>query len=121
VAYDVEFTDEFGMWWATLTEEQQDDLRARVDLLAEAGPSLRRPVVGEIVGSTFDPQMKELICNSGGAALRVLFVFDPNRTAILLLGGDKSGQWRAWYRQAIPTADSLYRTYLDELHHEGLL
>lgn len=48
--------------------------------------------------------MKELRAAKGGA-LRVLFVFDPRRMAILLLGGDKSGEWNAWYGWAVPLAD----------------
>jgi hypothetical protein len=89
-------------------------------LLQQYGPRLRRPAVGEIKGSAYDPQMKELICNEGGA-LRVLFMFDPRRMAILLLGGDKSGRWDAWYETAIPEADRLYAIYLDELRAEGSL
>jgi hypothetical protein len=50
-----------------------------------------------------------------------LFVFDPLRRAILLLGGDKTGQWEAWYREAIPAADALYASYLDNLRNEGLI
>ena len=64
--------------------------------------------------------MKELPCSSDGS-LRVLFVFSPRRTAILLLGGNKSGRWQEWYRTAVPTADALYRVYLEELQAEGLL
>ena len=64
--------------------------------------------------------MKELRASRDGA-LRVLFVFDPRRQVILLVGGDKSGQWDAWYRWAIPTADDLYDGYLDELSEEGLI
>jgi hypothetical protein len=64
--------------------------------------------------------MKELRVSKGGA-IRILFAFDPRRHAILLLGGDKSGQWEAWYRLAIPEADDLYDTHLRELHAEGLL
>ena len=64
--------------------------------------------------------MKELRASSDGA-LRALFMFDPRRQVILLLGGDKSGQWEQWYRWAIPTADDLYDVYLDELRAEGLL
>ena len=116
--WEVEYTDEFGAWWDTLTAEQQEALAARVKLLEEHGPSLRRPYVGEIKGSAFDPQMKELICDEGGS-LRVLFMFDPRRTAILLLGGDKTGLWHRWYRTAIPLADHLYETYLAELRAEG--
>ena len=64
--------------------------------------------------------MKELRASPGGA-LRVLFMFDPRRQAILLLGGDKSGEWAAWYAWAVPAADELYDVYLDELREEGLI
>src|SRR5438105_2489209 len=57
----------------------------------------------------------------GEELLRVLFIFDPIRRAILLLGGDKTGQWEQWYREAIPTADALYTEYLEELRKEGLI
>ena len=121
VGFDVEFTDQFGAWWSTLSERQQHDLDQRVTLLEQQGPALRRPVVGEIVGSSFDPQMKELICDSDGAHLRVLFMFDPRRTAILLIAGDKTGRWKSWYRKMIPVADQLFLDHLQELKNEGLL
>ena len=88
-------------------------------LLAEHGPGLKRPVVAEIESSRH-ARMKELRVSIPGA-LRVLFAFDPRRHAILLLGGDKSGQWEAWYEKAIPLADKLYDEHLDELRSEGLL
>ena len=53
--------------------------------------------------------------------MRILFVFDPRRVAILLLGGDKTGRWQEWYNEAIPAADRLYDDYLAELRREGLL
>ena len=56
-----------------------------------------------------------------GGSLRVLFVFDPRRSAILLLGGDKAGQWQRWYVEMIPLAERLYAEYLAELRREGLL
>jgi hypothetical protein len=56
-----------------------------------------------------------------GGTLRVFFAFDPRRHAILLLGGNKSGPWDEWYRQAIPRADQLYDDHLQELKREGLL
>lgn len=89
-------------------------------MLGQQGPALKRPTVGEIKSSRHAPQMKELRVSKGGD-LRVLFVFDPRRTAILLLGGDKTGQWEEWYRTAIPEADRLYDEYLAELGAEGLL
>lgn len=64
--------------------------------------------------------MKELRASKGGA-LRVLFMFDPRRQVILLLGGDKTGNWAGWYETAVPLADDLYDTYLDELTEEGLI
>ena len=118
--WNVEYTDEFASWFESLTEEQQDAVTARVRQLEEHGPALRRPLVGEIMSSAFAPRMKELRCSSDGS-LRALFIFDPRRTAILLLGGNKMGRWEEWYRTSIPTADVLYRAYLGELQREGLL
>ncbi|MEV0805290.1 type II toxin-antitoxin system RelE/ParE family toxin [Micromonospora sp. NPDC050200] len=46
--------------------------------------------------------------------VRILFVFDPWRSSILLVAGDKAGQWNAWYRQAIPLAEQRYELYLKE-------
>jgi hypothetical protein len=51
----------------------------------------------------------------------VLFMFDPRRQIVLLLGGDKTGRWNEWYRWAVPLADVLYDEYLDELEKEGLI
>lgn len=117
--WEVEYTNEFEQWWLELTAEQQEALDDRVMLLAQHGPALKRPVVGEITSSRH-PNMKELRASKSGA-LRVLFAFDPRRHAILLLGGDKTGRWEEWYRWAIPEADDLYDTYLQEIRNEGLL
>jgi hypothetical protein len=63
--------------------------------------------------------MKELRPpSSGRTEIRILFVFDPWRSAILLLAGDKSGQWTRWYREAIPTAERVYSAYLTERRKE---
>lgn len=117
--WEVEYTDEFGKWWDGLTAEQQEALDDRVMLLTEVGPSLRQPVVGEITPSRH-ANMKELRVSKAGA-LRVLSACDPRRHAILLLGGDKSGRWKEWHDWAIPRADDLYDTHLEELRAEGLL
>jgi hypothetical protein len=61
--------------------------------------------------------MKELRPRRGN--IRVLFAFDPQRTAILLVGGDKTGRWEEWYRRMIPVADRLYEEHLEALRHEG--
>lgn len=113
------FTDEFEAWWHGLTSDQQDALGSRVELLIEAGPNLGRPSVDTITGSTL-ANLKELRASEGGA-LRVLFVFDPIRRAVLLVGGNKSGRWAEWYRVAIPHAERAYAEYLDEIRREGLI
>ncbi len=117
--WDVEYTDAFEAWWDSLSEHEQEAIAARVALIERHGPNLRRPAVGEIKGSRHDPQMKEMRISVGGEQLRILFAFDPRRVAVLLLGGNKSGQWNAWYRTAIVHADDLYDTLLNELQEEG--
>ena len=117
--WEVEVTDEFVDWWNGLTVDQQVSLTDRVDLLAERGPDLGRPVVDRIHSSR-QHHMKELRAAKGGA-LRVLFMFDPRRQVILLLGGDKTGEWDSWYEWAVPLAEDLYDTYLAELRNEGLI
>jgi hypothetical protein len=117
--WEVEVTDQFLEWWDALSADQQETAAARVDLLAERGPELGRPVVDRIHSSRHH-NMKELRAAKGGA-LRVLFMFDPRRQVILLLGGDKSGEWSAWYEWAVPMADDLYDVYLQELRDEGLI
>lgn len=117
--WEVEYTDEFGEWWDSLNEDEQLAITSRVALLEQHGPNLRRPAVGAIKGSRHDPQMKELRINAAGEQFRVLFVFDPRRVAVLLVGGNKTGQWNQWYPAAIREADALYDTLLKELEEEG--
>ena len=117
--WEVAYTDEFEEWWRGLTQAQQEALDDRVMLLAEVGPALKRPMVGDVAASRHN-NMEELRVSKEGA-LRVLFAFDPRRHAILLLGGNKSGQWTEWYQWAVPAADDLYDSHLSELRDEGLL
>jgi len=119
VAYEINYTDRFDDWWHTLTVTQQEDVTARVELLEAHGPALGRPTVDRVHGSAFH-NMKELRCSSSGA-LRVLFAFDPRQEAILLLGGDRSGDWDTWYRDMVPAADTLYAEYLRGLREEGTI
>lgn len=119
VAWEVEFTDEFGRWWETLTEDQQDDVAYSVGLLAELGPALGFPHSSKVNVSRYS-QMRELRTQSAGRPLRTLYAFDPLRTAMLLIGGDKTGDDR-WYERFVPVADRLYEQHLDELRKEGKL
>ncbi len=93
VEWNVEYTDEFEQWWNDLTEDEQDDVEAKVILLQRLGPTLRRPH-SDVIASSKHPNMKELIIQHAGRPYRVLYVFDPRRCAILLVGGDKTGDER---------------------------
>ena len=117
--WDVEYTDEFGEWWQELSEGQQDALAARVELLMEHGPNLPYPYSSDIRSSRHGV-MRELRAQSGGRPLRVFYAFDPRRTSILLIGGDKAGNDR-FYEEYVPVADSLYDEHLEELRKEGLI
>jgi hypothetical protein len=88
VAWEIEYTDEFGQWWSGLTERQQDRVAATVRLLAARGPSLPFPYSSGVNGSRHE-HMRELRVQSRGNPLRIFYAFDPRRTAILLIGGDK--------------------------------
>lgn len=115
----MEFCDEFGVWWEALSPEEQEDIDSIIRVLQEKGPSLRRPYTGPIVTSRHS-NMKELIVQHAGRPYRILYAFDPRRCAILLLGGDKTGNSH-WYDEFVPVADRLYDAHLVQLHKEGLI
>jgi hypothetical protein len=117
--WDVEYTDEFGQWWHALSADEQESLHTSVELLRQFGPNLTRPHADVVQGSKHR-NMKELITQHKGRPIRTLFAFDPRRTAILLIGGDKTGDKR-FYQKMIPIADRLYDVHLEELKEEGLV
>jgi hypothetical protein len=119
MAWEVEHTDEFATWWETLTEYEQAAVAASVRLLEEEGPNLGRPAADTVKGSRH-ANMKELRTQAQGHPIRTFFAFDPRRTAILLIGGDKTGDNR-FYDRMIPWADDLYEAHLEELKKEGLI
>ena len=119
MSWQVEYTDEFGVWWHDLCERLQDDITASVELLMEHGPELKFPHSSGIKKSKHR-HMRELRVQSGGKPIRVFYAFDPRRMAILLIGGDKTGDGR-FYAQYIPVADKLYSEHLEELIKEGLI
>jgi hypothetical protein len=119
MAWEIEYTNEFGNWWDRLNEKEQNDIVAVVNLLAAKGANLPFPYSSGIVGSKHS-QMRELRVQSSGKPLRIFYAFDPRRTAILLVGGDKTGDDR-FYEKFIPIADRLYDIYLEEIGEEGLL
>jgi hypothetical protein len=111
--WDVEFTDQFGQWWDTLSASEQQTVDAAVRVLEQRGPGLGRPLVDTVEGSRH-ANMKELRAGT----IRVLFAFDPRRAAILLIGGDKRDRWQEFYADTIPLADRLYDEHLRELEKE---
>jgi hypothetical protein len=117
VSWSVEFTDEFQDWWNALSEDQQDDVAHSVRHLIEFGPALGFPHSSKVTSSRY-PQMRELRTQSGGRPLRTLYAFDPHRSAILLIGGDKTGDDR-WYEKFVPVADRIFERHLLELKKEG--
>ena len=106
----VEYTDKFGAWWDTLSEEEQIDVQAIVGLLEKMGPTLPHPHSSKINGSKLS-RLRELRIQHAGRPFRVLYAFDPNRIAILLVGGDKTGDNR-WYEKNIPVAEAEYASHL---------
>lgn len=91
-----------------LEQADQEALLAAIRVLRVEGPNLGRPLVDTVKGSRH-PNMKELRPGSTGRTeIRVLFAFDKVRMAILLVGGDKSDNWRGWYREEIPIADERF-------------
>lgn len=102
-------------WLASLDDDSREQVVAAIELVKERGPQLGRPLV-DTVNASRHRNMKELRPGSSGRSeLRILFAFDPVRQAILLVAGDKAGNWKRWYRQQIPTADNLFDDHLRTL------
>ena len=118
MAWEVEYTDQFGEWYRGLDAGEREAIDAAVEILEREGPALGRPLV-DTVHRSRHANMKELRPPAGN--IRILFAFDPRRMAILLIGGDKTDRWSEWYRRMIPVADRLYDAHLETLRREGLV
>jgi hypothetical protein len=116
VECEVEFSDEFGEWWEKLDEEEQDSVRDSVELLRRLGVTLRFPHTSGVAASDFT-EMRELRIQHQGRPYRVLYAFDPTRTAMLLIGGDKTGNNR-WYEIFVPIADKIFKWHLQTVKSE---
>src|SRR5947209_6742665 len=113
MAWEMGVTVQFAQWYASLGISEQASVEHSLELLAAGGPFVGRPHVDTVRGSRF-ANMKELRVQHRGKPFRVLFAFDPVRTAMLLVGGDKTGDER-WYDRMIPIADRLYEQHLAHL------
>jgi len=116
--WEVEVTDEFSEWFKSLDDVDRKRVTASVDLLEMVGAHLGHPHSSGIKSSRHS-HMRELRVQSKGQPLRVIYAFDPRRTAILLIGGNKVGQ-DLWYEEFVPKADDLYDEHLETLRREGL-
>jgi len=117
MTWEVEYTDEFEHWWETLSEAEQKSIAVSVGLLEDFGADLRHPHSSGIKGSKYS-HMRELRIQHSGEPYRVLYAFDPRRAAILLIGGNKTGD-KDWYKNYVPLADRLYDEHLAILQQEN--
>ena len=117
--WDIEVTDEFRAWYLGLARRDEKAVAKVIEMLEQDGPALGMPFSSSVRSSRHG-NMRELRAQSGGNPLRMLYAFDPRRTAIILLGGDKTGDDR-WYERNVPRADRLYDMHLKELREEGLI
>jgi hypothetical protein len=105
-------------WLALLDDDSRAQVVAAIELLEDRGPQLGRPIV-DTVSSSRHRNMKELRPGSSGRSeLRVMFAFDPERSAIMLIAGDKAGNWTRWYKKNIPLADDIFDDHLRKLRGE---
>ncbi|OXM70550.1 type II toxin-antitoxin system RelE/ParE family toxin [Amycolatopsis vastitatis] len=117
MAWEIELHDEVDQWFVDLCREDPvsaDRVEEAIDMLAREGPRLGRPLVDRVKGSSLH-NLKELRpASAGSSEIRILFAFDPTRHALLLVAGDKAGNWKRWYDVNIPIAERRFRDHLCE-------
>lgn len=105
-------------WLQDLDADSYEQVLSAIQALRDRGPTLGRPLVDSVVGSRHS-NMKELRPGSAGRSeIRMLFAFDPERQAIVLVAGDKAGTWSKWYRRNILVADDLFDRHLERLREK---
>lgn len=113
LSWDVEFSDEFGEWWDGLTAAEQKSVDFTVSLLQELGPTLKDALFfrrGNVAARAYARTAHSARRSAVSRAVRI----DPRRAAMLLVGGDKTGNNR-WYEEYVPVADAVYNRHLREL------
>jgi hypothetical protein len=117
MTWEIEYTNQFEEWWLGLEEDEQDSIDQVINLLEELGPSLDYRYSSKVYDSIHS-RMRELRIQHRGDPYRVLYAFDPRRVAILLIGGNKTGD-DLWYSRFVPVADRLYDEHLIAIDEEG--
>jgi hypothetical protein len=119
--WDVYITDEVDQWLSRLAGSDEEPyllVNQAIQILATNGPTEGRPLVDRVKGSA-PHNLKELRPGSRRRSeIRVLFMFDPWRAAIVLVAGDKAGDWTGWYERNIPRAEALYSDDVSERQKE---
>jgi hypothetical protein len=114
MGWEIETTDEYNAWFLDQAENGQVSIRMKVELLAEYGPHLPRPHADTLKGSHLS-NLKELRAQTENNVYRIAFLFDEERKALLLIGGDKKGKdEKRFYRNLIKQAEKIYRQYRDD-------
>jgi hypothetical protein len=103
-------------WFVRLEGRDADRVAATIEALERRGPLLGPPLCKRIRHSRHH-NMKEL--RAPGGNIRMLFAFDPKRSAIVLVGGDKTNDWKGWYERHIPLADRMLDQHLRDMGGEG--
>jgi hypothetical protein len=112
--WEVETTEEYDAWFLAQAENEQEAIRTKVELLTEYGPHLPRPHVDTLRKSKLS-NLKELRAQTENHVLRVAFIFDEERKAVLLIGGDKKGKnEKRFYQNLITQAEKIYQQYRDD-------
>lgn len=112
MTWEVRQTKQVDDWLQTLPEKEAKAVNAVVTLLQQDGPAMRRPWSGQIKSAKRHTTMRELIAPAKD--IRILYMFDPSRRAVLLIAGSKTNNWDSWYGHNVPKAEELYDTYLKE-------
>lgn len=116
--WNIKQTAEFQEWFEDADDGLQEDTVAHVKLLEQFGPNLKRPHADTLKGSQLT-NLKELRFNSGDKVIRVFFIFDPDRNAVLLIGGNKAGSGdKTFYDKMIDQSEKIYGRYLEERKNE---
>jgi hypothetical protein len=111
MVWEVVTTDEYDTWFTEQTGDSQASIQAKVEFLKEYGPHLPRPYADTLKGSKLS-NLKELRSQTESHVFRVAFLFDEERKAILLIGGDKKGKdEKRFYRNLIKQAEEIYEAY----------
>ena len=114
MVWEVETTEEYDTWFLEQNADSQASIQIKVEFLKVYGPHLPRPHVDILKGSKLR-NLKELRAQTENHLLRVAFIFDEERKAVLLIGGDKKGKnEKRFYQNLIMQAEKIYQHYCDD-------